>query len=120
SGVGRALRRGQLAADPRILCRERIGLGDQHLLLLTRRRELALLLASLARKRAAAREQLVLDLTLLLRPDCHDLRLRVDPGTHLLRAFAGDVHAVSSRGYERRDSLVLPRDRVAVVQLIQR
>ena len=119
SRVARALGRRKLAADARVLGRERIRLGDQHLLLLARRCKLALLPLALARERSLAREQLILRVALLLRPHGDDLRLGVHARADLLRALTGDVDLVARAGDRRGDALVLPRDRLEVVNLVE-
>src|SRR5258705_1941951 len=95
SRVARSLRRRKLPANARVLRRQRIRLGDQHLLLLARRCQLALLLLALARKRALTREELILRVTLLLSPHRHDLRLGMHTGADRLRPLAGELDLVA-------------------------
>ena len=111
---------GELTADTRVLGCERVGLCDERLLLLAGRGELALLPVPLARKRVLARQQLVLHAALLLRAHRNHLCLRMDARTNRLRALARDMHLVACGLHLRRDAFVLPRNRVEVVELVER
>ena len=67
-----------------------------------------------------AGEQLAARLALLLRPHCDDLGLRVHPRAHDLRPLPGRVNVVACGSHARRDVLVLLRDRVQIVDAVER
>src|SRR6266540_373780 len=111
---------GQPPTDARVLGGERIRLGNPLPFLLAGGGELTLLLASLVRERVLACQQLVTDTPLLLGAHGDDLRLRVDAGANDLRPLAGDFHLVSRSAYSSRDVLVLFRDRLQIVDSVER
>ena len=119
-GVGGPLRRRELPADACILSRQRIRLGDQLPFLPARRCELAALAAAPVRETPLAREQLTAGVLLLLRAHRDHLRLGVHASSHRLRALSRDVNLVACIRHRRGDVLVLARDRLEVVNLVER
>jgi hypothetical protein len=89
-------------------------------LLGARQLQRGLLRAALAGEVVAAREQLVARVALLLRAHRDHLRLRMDTCSHDLRLLACLVHRVARDAHPRGDVLVLLRDRVEVVDAVER